>query len=283
MIDAILYPSDFFNCKCVDQQYKDEMDSCKKHGISCLIFNQDAWFSDYKIVLNTSIDKPIKALYRGFMMNPEEYRTFYKKLKEQNIQLIITSSMYELFHCFPNAYPLLKDDTPRIMTFSKGERIDLRKVNESFSRFMVKDYVKSVKGSIFPTFFTNDISQCEFDEYMKIFYQYRGNQFTGGICVKEYVDLKYYGNHTNEFRVFYMNQRIGYVCANSNQANMTIPVPTSLIEKYSMLTSPFYTIDFAEKKDGHWIVIECGDGQVSGLPLTADIDTFYRQLMKYMK
>jgi hypothetical protein len=30
-------------------------------------------------------------------------------------------------------------------------------------------------------------------------------------------------------------------------------------------TSFFYTIDFAEKIDGTWMVVETGDGQVSGL------------------
>ena len=35
-------------------------------------------------------------------------------------------------------------------------------------------------------------------------------------------------------------------------------------------TSNFLTMDVAQKKDGNWIIMELGDGQVSGLPDNAD-------------
>ena len=37
------------------------------------------------------------------------------------------------------------------------------------------------------------------------------------------------------------------------------------VKKLPKLKSKFYTIDVAELKTGEWVVIETGDGQVSGL------------------
>lgn len=68
---------------------------------------------------------------------------------------------------------------------------------------MVKDYVKSVKESLFPKYFDSSTSQEEFDYWMSESYKYWGDLISGGICIKEYLDLKQYGENTNEYRVFY--------------------------------------------------------------------------------
>lgn len=54
--------------------------------------------------------------------------------------------------------------------------------------------------------------------------------------------------------------------------------PESLVEKYSTLPSPFYTVDYAELEDGSWKILEAGDGQVSGLSDNQDADAFFRAL-----
>ncbi len=56
---------------------------------------------------------------------------------------------------------------------------------------MIKDYVKSVKGTDFPKFFDKNTTQDELDNWMNVFYKYRGNLLTGGICVKEFLPLKF--------------------------------------------------------------------------------------------
>ena len=37
-------------------------------------------------------------------------------------------------------------------------------------------------------------------------------------------------------------------------------------------------MDVAKKKDGDWIIMELGDGQVAGLPDNADRNEFYNNL-----
>ena len=156
--------------------------------------------------------------------------------------------------------------------------IDVAEIRKQFNRFMVKDYVKSIKGTEFPAFFDSSISQEDFEKWMEVFYKYRGDLLTGGICIKEYLDLKRYADRTNEFRAFYINHEIASLCRNSLQGTFTPEPPRTLVEKYKDLGSIFYTIDYAELADGSWKIIEVGDGSVSGLSDRQDYNSFFRSL-----
>ena len=210
------------------------------------------------------------------MMKPEQYKAFYEALLAQNIRLLTKPEQYARFHAFPNIYPMLQEDTARMLVFPDGQPVDLELVRRTFRRFMVKDYVKSVKGTQFPKYFENTITQEAFDRQMQTFFQFRGDLFTGGICIKEYLPLKHYGEKTNEYRVFYMNHEIGSVCRNSGQGSYAPEPPQELLKKYKHLDSPYYTIDYAELESGEWKALEAGDGQVSGLSDHQDPEEYYR-------
>jgi hypothetical protein len=215
------------------------------------------------------------AVYRGWMMHPERYEDFYGKLLKQNIRLVVDPEAYRRLHIFPNVYEKIKADTAPALFFELYSRISLSRVFSHFRRFMVKDFVKSVKGTEFPRFFDENTTQETFDHWMDVFYELRDEEITDGICVKEYRDLKRYGGTTNEWRVFYMNQVPATVTLNSLHPE-SFPAPDrALIEKYTDLESPFYTLDFAELADGGWMIVEAGDGGVSGLCYRQDIREFY--------
>ena len=223
------------------------------------------------------------AVYRGWMMKPEQYAKFYKLLLEKNIQLVTEPEQYQLMHIFPNIYEQLKDDTAKMEIYPLHEQINVAHVKKSFRRFMVKDYVKSVKGTNFPRYFDENITQEEFDKWMDVFYKYRGDLLTGGICIKEFLSLKHYGDRTNEYRVFYINHEIATVSRNSAQGIYTPLPPQELIEKYKNLDSIYYTVDFAELEDGTWSIMEAGDGSVSGLSENQDYKQYFRALYQCFK
>ena len=118
---------------------------------------------------------------------------------------------------------------------------------------------------------------------MKVFYKYRGDLLTGDLCIKEYLDLKRYDGKTNEFRAFYADHQVISLCRNSNQPDHTAEPPVELIEKYRMLPSPYYTVDYAELADGTWKIVEAGDGGVSGLSPGQDYPAYYRALYHALK
>lgn len=280
MITTILFPSSYFDVHKVDEDLQREYDAAVECGLydQILFFSYEDWFHNNKLTLSSSPVGESRAIYRGWMMKPEQYQRFYNELLHQNIILSTTPEEYARFHMFPSIYPMVQEDTPQILLFPEGTPIDLVTVKKTFSRFMVKDYVKSVKGTDFPVFFDNSVTQDEFDHWMERFYHYRGSLFTGGICIKEFVELKKYADRKNEFRVFYINGEIATVSRNSGQPEYVPIPPMSLIEKYRNLGSCFYTVDFAELSSGKWIVIEAGDGSVSGLSDFQDYREFFRTL-----
>jgi hypothetical protein len=44
--------------------------------------------------------------------------------------------------------------------------------------------------------------------------------------------------------------------------------------------SRFFTMGLARRRDGDWMIIEVGDGQVSGLPRKSGADAFYEALAR---
>ena len=275
-----LFPSDYFDGKIADPMLQEEYNACRETGLyETVLFHYEKWFSDNRLSLSFAPEAETQAIYRGWMMQPAQYSAFYDQLRKKNIRLITSPEQYALMHLFPNVYPVFGEDTPEIMTFPTGTAVDLSAIRRKFDRFMVKDYVKSVKGTDFPVYFSSDVDEAVFADRMKQFYDYRGNLFTGGICIKKYVDLKRYGGHPNEYRVFYAGGEIVSVCRNSGQAALTPDPPRRMIEKYRTLGSPFYTVDYAELANGDWKVLEAGDGSVSGLSDGQDAAAFFRAVV----
>lgn len=284
MIDLVVFPSSFMNSKKVDEDLQQEYEAVKSVGLfDTVIFGYEKWFTEGQLVINIQPEEQRMAIYRGWMMKPEQYERFNTLLLEKNIQLITGPEEYKLMHIFPNVYPFLIEDTAKMEIFPLHSQIDVEKLKQSFDRFMVKDYVKSVKGTEFPRYFDKTITQKDFDKWMEVFYKYRGNLLTGGICIKEFLDLKRYGGKPNEYRVFYINHEAATISRNSGQGIYAPLPPQELIDKYSKLNSNYYTVDYAELDDGSWRIIEAGDGSVSGLSENQDYEQYFRALYQCFK
>lgn len=263
--ECVIFPSDYFHPRQVDPDLQEEYQSASA-GYRCIVFDYEKWFFHNRLALSESPTQDVPAVYRGWMMKPEQYAVFYEKLREQHICLLTPPEAYRKFHLFPLIYPEIRRDTARILVYPDGVPVDLAEVRANFARFLVKDYVKSAKGSGFPAYFENSVAQEEFDQAMQIFYRDRADLYTGGICIKEFLELKYYGNFTNEYRIFVIHNQIAGIYPNSRQPAHAQPFPAGLLRDYQALGSPFYTLDYAELADDTWKIMEAGDGQVSGLP-----------------
>ncbi|MCI8313917.1 MAG: ATP-grasp domain-containing protein [Lachnospiraceae bacterium] len=276
MVNTIVFPSSFFDIRKVDEDLQEEYDAVMETGLfDVVIFGYEKWFDEGKLVLANVPSEEVGAVYRGWMMKPEQYGEFYSQLRERGICLATHPEAYTAMHVFPNVYKFVEEDTAKMRIFPLHEEINIAEVKKDFFRFMVKDYVKSVKGTEFPRYFDHSIEQEAFNQWMEVFYQYRGNLLTGGICIKEFLDLKQYGDKTNEYRVFYINHEIATVSRNSGQIPTAVTPPKELVEKYCNLPSVFYTVDFAELDNGAWRIIEAGDGSVSGLSEGQDYKAFF--------
>lgn len=278
---TILFPGDYFSLNAPNDNFRPEFDAViATEGMEAALFNFDDFIEGSSLALNESVEHlPNLVVYRGWMMKPEQYRRFHDDLVSLGFEPLVSPLCYERMHCFPNAAEVFDGQTPRFMAFpEKGGQvnIDADVVNGAFECFMVKDYVKSAKNTNFPAFIETPVSQEELDGYIRDFARRRGSLFTGGIVLKEYVDLKKYEGATNEWRqfVFLRGAQLG-LCRNSRQPRTAPEPPGSYLSTRNIAVVPFYTVDYAELADGTWTIIEAGDGQVSGLAESDDPIRFY--------
>lgn len=65
-----------------------------------------------------------------------------------------------------------------------------------------------------------------------------------------------------------------------NSGNLEDEIMIDFFKEFSNLDSHFYTVDFARLKNGTYVVIETGDGQVSGVPTETEAEALYNSLKK---
>lgn len=277
----ILFPCDYFNKKAPDIDYKYEFDCCvnlNKFYIST--FDYDKLINQNKLELYPDYSNINVCIYRGWMLKDNQYTNLYNLLKSKNITLINSTDEYIKLHMFPNIYNEIKNFTPKTIWFKNKKEIDYNLIKNNFDKFIIKDFVKSEKNTDFPLFFDNSIKNINLSYYIDKFIKMRGNLYTGGIVFKQFVNLKKYSNCTNEIRVFYLKNNIISISRNSNQSKNCNKISKEFVHKFTALKSNFYTVDFAELENGNWIIIETGDGQVSGLSSNQSAFKFYEEISK---
>lgn len=280
----LLYPSDYYDNKTVDTDYENEYrEASKFREFDIILYNYDEFITGGELKTYPGIFEGGLCIYRGWMLKPDKYKELYEKLKSMGVSLINSPHEYENCHLFPNTYEALKDYTPKTKWYENYKEIDWNNVNIEFNRFMIKDYVKSVKGTGFPIYFETPVSEESMKIYIDQFIYLRGVLFTNGIVIKDFVSFKKYGEIANEYRAFYLRGRVVSVSKNSNQSNNCPVVPYEFVEMFTGLKSNFYTVDFAELEDGKWIIIETGDGQVSGLSPNQYVFKFYDEIRNILE
>lgn len=154
---------------------------------------------------------------------------------------------------------------------------------------VLKDFVKSRKHEWEEACFipsASDYSAVE--RVVRRFIELQGDDLALGLVFREFVELAELGRHpksgmplTREFRLFFANQKliacfpywddVEYGAADVPLAHFGVLA--------ARVDSHFFTMDVAQRRDGEWVVVELGDGQVAGLPERADVLAFYRALI----
>jgi hypothetical protein len=98
------------------------------------------------------------------------------------------------------------------------------------------------------------------------------------VCATEEIQSVEVGNQ--RIRAFYYRGRLLSVSTYAEKLPNAPAVPLEFVESFANLPSQFYTADFAELENGEWIMVETGDGSVSGLPVTMDVHSFVEGLSK---
>ena len=262
------------NKKSVDEDYMEEYQAAGLNH-SCALFS----YEDLEVGKLSLYGEDIKGLtiYRGWMMSPNMYENFYNLLLERGIQLINTPKEYARYHLLPGWYKDFESSTPfSIWSESKNIEDALRLTDGLEGAFIIKDYVKSRKHEWYDACFIKDIRDKENTErVINNFINRQSSNLEGGVVLRKFESLKSIGNHkdsgmpiSEEYRIFVFKGEI-LIADNywnySGELNITEDEYTLIESIISEIESSFITIDLARKTDGNLIIMEMGDGQVSGL------------------
>lgn len=240
-------------------------------------------------------DRIETAVYRGWMLNTVQYAALYDALLSRGIKLINNARQYRYTHHLPESISLIKAHTPRTVWMeTDGHDLPYDAIMQLLIPFtgqslILKDFVKSAKHYWYQACYISSASDAlavknTIDYFLKI----RGADFEGGLVFREFLEFTPLADHPRsqmplikEFRLIFLDGRLidtlrywdieGY-------EDDDLP-PTDLFADVARkIKSRFFTLDVAQLRDGEWMIIEPGDGQVAGLPKSANPDKIYRAL-----
>ncbi|GAB1157714.1 ATP-grasp domain-containing protein [Paenibacillus illinoisensis] len=298
----IIYGSSPLDEKKVDESYEEEYQCAKQLGFEVGLINLE------ELIVNQCPELAIKrlrkapelgaALYRGWMLKPQEYVQLYEALASKNWYLINTPEQYRHCHYLPESYDKIKGHTPKSvwlpMSELQGSPDAIQKAVLPFDEqpIIVKDYVKSRKHEWEEAcYIPNAADNAHVMQVVHNLITLQGEDLNEGLVFREFVPLEFLSYHdqsgmplSREVRVFVLDGKPVYISNywDEGQDVAFKEVLGSFGDIIGAIQSRFFTMDFAKQEGGPWIILELGDGQVAGLPDYADALGFYEHLKRFL-
>ncbi len=280
-----LLPSEPFDIKKVDYEFKSEFTSISILGYRIYLYEHDRFISTGEFVSTFDFtNNSDLVILRSWMLKADQYDNLFNILNSKGLMMINTPEQYLNCHYYPNIYDKIRMHSPQSVWFkdlSDENCVNMRKMIDG--DVIIKDYVKSEKGFDDIFFLENQIMNEELIKRIHKFKDSRGKLFNEGIVFKKKLNLKKYGDKTNEFRLFYLYHKLISITQNSDLGYGNNPYISFLNPIIETIDSNFFTIDLAELEDGKWVILECGDGSVSGLSPHQNSLFFYTNFDKLQK
>lgn len=283
-----------------DDFYVEEAECARATGFEVSIIDFEALTIDGNANratrrLTTHASNREQALYRGWMMTPDQYSLLFDSLAEKGIDLINTPEAFKHCHHLPEWLPLLVSSTPQTKYIERDQLTDnwhqqLKEILAPFegNPVIVKDYVKSQKHHWLEACYIPNSADTEHAQKVAArFLDLRGEALEGGLVFRQFEKFKTLTTHsksgmplTREYRLFVANGKIfhWFNYWEEGEYEDALPPIDNFAELAKRPGSKFYTMDIAQKENGDWLIVELGDGQVAGLPENASVPEFYRDL-----
>ena len=294
----IIFCDSVFDNKIVEPDYEVEKNSAVKAGFDfSLISYEELTGGNTTKALNfvKKSEQKILGIYRGWMLTPPQYNALYNGLLEKNIKLINSPTEYKHCHYLPDSYDKIKFITPESYWTTDLSNISIINLASKFGEnpIIVKDFVKSEKHNWADACFIPNASES--DKLISVvnkFIKLRGSSLNEGLVLRKFEELEFLTEHsksgmplTREFRLFFLNKKLVKTFNYWDEGNYgkTKPEIDEFTKIAKNIDSNFFTMDIAKKKNGEWIIMELGDGQVAGLPDNADRIEFYYNLINMVQ
>jgi hypothetical protein len=285
----ILFCESILESNKVDEAFIEEYKNAKINDFEVLFYN----FEGNSIGKIKSNEKMETIIYRGWMLKPLQYKILYENLLAKNYKLINDPVEYQNCHYLPDSLKYIGKYTPKTI-FRKIENensidilIEEAKVFNG-KPVIIKDYVKSEKHYWNTACFVENSNNAKkLKETINNLINIRENDFNEGIVIREYIELEDLKIHSKskmplseEYRLFFYNNELlnVYKYWDEGDYNVNEPNTKEFEEIAKRIESNFFTMDIAKDKNGNYIIIELGDGQVAGIPEKEDKGKFYKRL-----
>jgi hypothetical protein len=295
----IIFCNHFLSQNEIDPDFSAEYTAAKKAGFSTLLINFEALQAGNIFAALRKIpffETQEKAIYRGWMLTDAQYEAFYQGLLAKNIALIHDTKMYLHTHYFPNTYPIIKEYTPKSVYFElENEHASFEEQLNILAIFgdkplIIKDFVKSEKHDWHTACFIPSANDKEnVQKITRNFLSLRDKFLNKGLVYREFVKLAPLKQHsksdmplTQEYRLFYWENALLCYAEYWEEGTYNVELPDLSVfhALAKQIESRFFTMDIAKLETGEWIIMELGDGQVSGLPERLEVNIFYQNLAK---
>ena len=287
----------------VDADYEDEFAAAKKNGFETQIFSYERLTKDKDAAFATRSIKHTDTLqeliYRGWMLKPEHYTLLYNALLKKNYRLINSPVEYQNCHYLPDSYNYIKEYTPKTVWLKvENQQVNYEHLFNKIVTFgnaalIVKDFVKSQKHYWDTAcFIPSAIDKDQVESVVQKFIELQNTDLNEGLVIREFVALNDLTTHSKsgmplkqEYRLFFLNGNL-LGCYNyweeGEYSTEEHPPLSMFTEIAGKVENNFFSMDIAKTKTGKWIIIELGDGQVSGLPDKVNRNSFYKIAKHYL-
>jgi hypothetical protein len=276
---TLILPANPLSGKGFDEEFQKEANAVRwEDDFQVASVDHDALTRRGKVTLRVPPTATASSIYRGWMLNTEQYETFYKQAKISGLTLETTPQQYRTAHRIDGWLDNFGDLTfPTFLVPEHNVEDKLAELMPSLEpgKYFIKDYVKSQKHD--PKLSVAN-SVKDIQTVVNKLITEQGEWFTGGAVIRKFVELP--ANRTEirgwwkdgEWRAF--TPHPDFV---DTVGETLDEVPDSLVaevnNRLNELNLRFVSVDFTPTSDGDWLVIEIGDGQVSGFPSNIDEET----------
>ncbi|MEL6930127.1 MAG: ATP-grasp domain-containing protein [Cyanobacteria bacterium J06600_6] len=243
-----LFPNDCFDPQKPDAVYRDRYLAFKQAGFQTALIEIESLDSPNASIYPASLAQDL-IVYLGWMLSAENYRLLTKIIHGAGATPFTSNEEYLATHYLPNWYPLIQDLTPETRIYAANEDLVAKLAQLNWSRYFIKDYVKSLKTSVGAIIDRPEQINIVLAEMKK----YRG-VIEGGVCVRRVEDFL----PKTEQRYFVINHQ-------PFAADLDLDIPQLVQECATRIESNFFSVDVIQRADGALRIVEIGDGQVSDL------------------
>ncbi|MBA3936233.1 MAG: ATP-grasp domain-containing protein [Planctomycetes bacterium] len=301
MAMLVLFPNDSRQPRSPDSDYRAEWDACLALGFRTAVVDHDELLRGDAIRALRFLPGPDGdpgVLYRGWMMRVEVYGAFTAALRERGFEQVTSPDSYRICHHLPDSYPFIETMTAPSTWIEAalalpGGSPDWGAITSAAAQLgpgpaIIKDWVKSQKHAWSTACYIPNANDPDAVKQISArFLELQGEMLVGGLVFRRFVPLLQRGIHPRsgmplgaEVRSFWVRGRAVVLSDYWAEAPVgTLPDLAEFSPIAAKIPSPFFTMDLAQAQDGHWFIMELGDGQVAGLPDGVRPESLFRSLL----